>query len=696
METRVFVPPEPLGRWLARLARRWSSSGLIVAHVAGALLAFNALADAWRFRLLIQILWDRLPVLGVGPLWLLVPLLLAVVGAVSIVQIVTTARRIWKGEQDDAAALKWRALLYVAIGCVLFNAFVLSTPEAFSGPFRVRFPVLAGISAAFAYGVYIAWVALLPRFRRAIPPRARRTIDIIGMNVVIVLVLVELTLRGLAIVWASPLLVTASSPSQIRRDSERRQPGSLLFGFPINQGGHHDTEFRPREKRERRTVIGIGDSFSYGVVPHAFHFTTVAERAGSGFEIYNMGYPGIGPIDYLHLLKNDALPLQPDLILIHAYVGNDISDSPLPAGPARWHDADSYLSAVVWYRLQMLRRAKKIDVTQGVNGGSADTVSLAQQYPWLDDPMREPASINRDVYLQLELQNARGVARPSAGAYMPFLEALAAMTHVAGDVPIGFVLIPDEFQVEDDLWAELVRMSGDSLDRDRPQRLVGDWLRRMDLPVLDLLPALRSVEPLADGRRHVYHLQDTHFNARGNAVAGRVLASFVDSLLSAPRRPRRLAAPDSTAAPPPPPRTLPFLVDFADSTMRAWMGGWHQAERSGPRSLAWSAGMRSVLLTALPTGADLRMVLEVLPYEYPGASPQRIRIAVNGTEVTQLRLRPGLEQYTVTIPAGVLRESPQRFEFSYAWTKRPADAVRGGTDIRDLAVAWFSLSFMAP
>src|SRR5581483_7407084 len=103
-------------------------------------------------------------------------------------------------------------------------------------------------------------------------------------------------------------------------------------------------------------VASIGDSFSYGVVPHAFHFTTVAEEALPGVQIYNMGYPGLGPTDYLYLLQRRALPLQPDLIVVNLFVGNDIGDGSTGAGPRRWYDADSYLVPVVWFRLQMMRR----------------------------------------------------------------------------------------------------------------------------------------------------------------------------------------------------------------------------------------------------------------------------------------------------------------------------------------------------
>jgi hypothetical protein len=691
-ESRVFTPPEPLGQWLARGARAWSSYALLAVHIAGVLLAFTTLRHALQFRLLLQILWDRVFILGqIGPLWLLIPLVLLVVLLLAAIQVVRSLQLMRKRQTETDAYLKLRVLAYIAIGCVAFNAFVLSTPETFSGPFRLRFPIVGEISAALAYGLYVLWLLALPRLRRSVSQGVRRGLDVLCMNALLIIVLTELSLRVLAVFWASPLLVTESSPSPIRRDSERRQPGQMVYGFPMNAGGHHDSEFLPRASRTKKTVVSIGDSFSYGVVPHAFHFSTIAEREGSGFEIYNMGYPGIGPIDYVHLLKNDALPLQPDLLLIQIFVGNDIGDSPSLAGPARWHDADSYLTAVVWYRLQMLRRAKKIDLTQSVTG-AVDTSALADSYPWLTDPSREPASIGKDVYLQLELQNARSVSTTVEGVYESFFEVITVIKYLAGDIPVGFVLIPDEFQVEDDLWNELVAMSDVPLDRDRPQKIVADWMRRVELPVLDLLPVIRAVEPMPDGRRHVYHLQDTHFNVRGNAAAGRALARFVDSVLSAPPKPRRLAE-SLAAAIPPPLLSLPRRIDLSDSTTRQWMSGWHPAEEAGGRKLAWSSGTTSVLKVSLPTDRDIRMSFEALPYEFRRSPTQFVTVVLNGTVVDEVVLRSGVRRYSVTLPVTALKTSPQTLEFRYAYVRKPSDVAQGSSDVRELAVAWYSLAF---
>src|SRR5262245_45772788 len=178
------------------------------------------------------------------------------------------------------------------------------------------------------------------------------------MNVTLTLVLAEVSLRVWATIWPTPILVTSSVPSQIRRNAGRAAPGAMRLGFPMNRGSHYDTEFAPASAARGKVAVSIGDSFSYGVVPHWFHFTTVAERELQGVDVYNMGFPGTSPTDYLFLLQHEALALKPELVVIELFMGNDVDEGPGLAGPARWYDGDSYLAAVVWFRLQIMRRAE--------------------------------------------------------------------------------------------------------------------------------------------------------------------------------------------------------------------------------------------------------------------------------------------------------------------------------------------------
>ena len=85
------------------------------------------------------------------------------------------------------------------------------------------------------------------------------------------------------------------------------------------------------------------------------------------------------------------------------------------------------------------------------------------------------------------------------------------------------MLIPDELQVNNRLWAELGGGTADTahLQREYPQRRITAWCAKQGIRVLDLLPLLRRAEQ--SGR--TFHLRDTHFNARGNRVVGEALAA---------------------------------------------------------------------------------------------------------------------------------------------------------------------------
>lgn len=531
---RLFERAVAAQRWLVALRPAVPAIGFLILDGWGGWYALVTLKNAWSSRLILRLLFER--TFFYRPLhlpWFVIQLGLALAVLLAAVAVGRTLWGWWRRRPELDVGLRMRALLYVAVACVFVNVFIMSTAETFKGPFRDRFPINAQISAALAYGAYALWSLLLPRLRRVFPGRMRRGLDVLGMNAALILILAEIGLRVVAAFWPSPLLVTASMPSQIRRDSGRQPPGSLLFGFPINSGGHYDTEFVPRSATPKRIVVWIGDSFSYGAVPHAYHFTTLAETELRGVDVYNMGYPGLGLGDYLYLLEHEALPLDPDLVIVELFVGNDVIDNPSPAGPARWFDADSYLLAVVWHRLQLMRRAKLFDAARAIKSFAPADSELPVRYPWLTDPLLEHPTMGRDVFLQLETRRAGDVCVLDQSAFERCFRALRLLQQGAGNVPLAFMVIPDEFQVEDSLWDEVVRGNTEPMDRDLAQREIVPWLRARGLPVLDLLPLMRAVEPMKDGRRHLYHLQETHFNARGNAIAAHALAPFVDSLLTA-------------------------------------------------------------------------------------------------------------------------------------------------------------------
>ncbi|HEY2748887.1 MAG TPA: hypothetical protein VGL86_29905, partial [Polyangia bacterium] len=320
---------------------------------------------------------------------------------------------------------------------------------------------------------------------------------------------------------------------------------SSFGGFPVNTRGFNDDEF---VKNQGCLVTAVGDSFTVGIVPHEFHFATVAERA-LGCPIDAIGVPAVGPEEYLLLERDEALPLEPDVVLVDLFVGNDIVDNlrgrdHFRGGMRRWLDRHDMLVYELPRRLAILARERRrghagspaaITATARAPGDKLlSRDELVRAFPWLTDPSREPPSMSQDAYLALETRH--GVEICGGGDepyYRRFWEILDEMRAAAAPRTLAVLVIPDELQVEDPLWAQVSARAGMPLDRDRAQRILAARFAEKGIPYLDLLPILRAEPVASDGMRHLFHRGDSHLNARGNAVTGAALAAFLRPLLPA-------------------------------------------------------------------------------------------------------------------------------------------------------------------
>lgn len=351
--------------------------------------------------------------------------------------------------------------------------------------------------------------------------------------------LLEGTLRVYSAWRPSPLFVRGGEPAGRILEQNRPAAGTLRFGSPCNSRGHYDDEFTRRSAGETRLAV-IGDSFSQGIVPLELHYTRVAERE-LGFAVDNLGVAGIGLPEYEELLAHEALPLDPSAVVIAFFVGNDF-ELPAPAPTrdawlASWLDRRNVLVGLLPRRLAVLSREARTSGAPaarvaGEHEAFDPARTLEERYPWLGDPALEEPTISPQVYLGIERSRAARICRLREDELQRALAILARMRTECGARPCAVLLIPDEFQVEDELWKAVEQ---DGFERDRPQRLLGERLGALGIPVLDLLPVLRAAAPLPDGRRHLYHVRDSHWNTRGNRVAGEALAEFARTLVARPR-----------------------------------------------------------------------------------------------------------------------------------------------------------------
>src|SRR6516225_10214043 len=76
-------------------------------------------------------------------------------------------------------------------------------------------------------------------------------------------------------------------------------------------GGHDAWGFRNREVPSRAEIVCIGDSMTYGVAARARDSWPAALAKMRGATTYNMSLGGYGPIQYLYLMRTQAVELHP-------------------------------------------------------------------------------------------------------------------------------------------------------------------------------------------------------------------------------------------------------------------------------------------------------------------------------------------------------------------------------------------------
>lgn len=89
---------------------------------------------------------------------------------------------------------------------------------------------------------------------------------------------------------------------------------------------------------------------------------------------------------------------------------------------------------------------------------------------------------------------------------------------------LRIVIIPDEYQVNDELYRSLVEPQADQYDREQPTRRLRAFLDKRGVAYVDLLQPLRAAQAVA----RTYAHNDTHWNQRGNAVAAEQIAHWLE------------------------------------------------------------------------------------------------------------------------------------------------------------------------
>ena len=316
-------------------------------------------------------------------------------------------------------------------------------------------------------------------------------------------------------------------------------------------------------------VIVLGDSYTVaGQVPYEQNYTAVLEQRldAAGFtqvRVVNAGVGGYTTFNEAGLLRSNLSWLQPDLVVVAAFVGNDVAENVL-ATYGGYRDAPEHPDGVTWSRAA----ADLLDQSEAwfprnpprPGGPHSQPSALsrarsAAQGAWdqaratsrllgalFGDPIHEAAvttapgaappspeqrrltvasfewTILRDVPREEHLD----AAWPLFRRYLDDIRATAASV----GAPTLVLAIPEMPQFDEAMRARVMadyRFADSEVDWDQPQRLLRQQADLLGLPMLDLLPTFRA---RAD-RAELYLRVDTHFTAQGHAATAEALAEFL-------------------------------------------------------------------------------------------------------------------------------------------------------------------------
>jgi lysophospholipase L1-like esterase len=290
----------------------------------------------------------------------------------------------------------------------------------------------------------------------------------------------------------------------------------------INSAGvRDDEEIGPKAPNEKRILV-LGDSLVLSVqVPFSATFTELLEQRlnsdrspeeAARYRVINAGVQGYGPVEQLLFFREALRTLRPDIVVVSVFVGNDAEEALTsqpklsPARPA----AERLGEWGVTHLRRTVRRSMVLQVLRLRIRTATDRFrSTAPPEPPLQTYAAHPAP-----------RIAEGIALTR--------EAVAQIATIAGQdgARTAIVLMPARFQLDHGDYGRLraiVQQAGGELQRDAATARFSAALADLQLPMLDLLPALRAAPPGPD----LFFQENVHLTLRGHRVVSDALAEFL-------------------------------------------------------------------------------------------------------------------------------------------------------------------------
>lgn len=356
-------------------------------------------------------------------------------------------------------------------------------------------------------------------------------IELTLFNIIVSLLCVELLLNQFSRHFPTPLLWDQGS-IESRIAAHKLTPHSEFFNTRVNSAGYHDSEFFSATDSDYIVAV-LADSFGVGIVPHEYNFTSVAESAlaqqlGDRYEriaVHNFGVAGTGMDEYAYMLDSQVLQTNPDLVVVAVFIGNDLIDQ--KSIKRNYYALHNWMTFQLPMRIGTIIRERNETNEYNIANIGSDVKGNKNNLDYIHDWRLEKPSMSKQAFIRFESDRLEicNVSDPDNESLFERFFQLSTYIRqkVKGD--LLFVMIPDEFQVNDALYSELVESKPvpGNYQRDYPQMRLGQFFSQNSIEYLDLLPILGEAQQI----QPAYHLQDTHWNAWGNRIAGKAIVDRV-------------------------------------------------------------------------------------------------------------------------------------------------------------------------
>lgn len=293
------------------------------------------------------------------------------------------------------------------------------------------------------------------------------------------------------------------------------------------QGVRDDEDIGPKPPDERRIVI-LGDSLVMSVqVEFADTYSHLLEQklntadSTTRWRVINAGVQGYGPVDQWLFYRHVVERLEPDLVMVVAFVGNAAAavekETWLEAGA---RPKETFRESIALRLRRLVRASMVLQLAR---------VRYDQLKARFVSATREPALSTYLADPPPSVQRGLAVTRKAIGMIADRAAANRAQTAV--------VLMPARFQVEDGDYgrlAEAISAAGGTLVRNAATERYREALAPLGLPTFDLLPVLFAQPE----RGNQFFERNVHLTERGHRVVADALFQFLatSGLVATPPR----------------------------------------------------------------------------------------------------------------------------------------------------------------